>query len=218
MKLLRLMLMLLTLLPLSACALSGGPIVGQVMEEGTHKPVPGAVVVANWVGSVPAFVESQLVCVHVESTVTDREGKYKLPRWSKPSTVGPVVMNLEPVVAAYKAGYEWSEKPSQKIEIEYLVPFKGGKKERFDYLSRVISGTTCVSAGESYKNLYRVTHAVYEEAREIAQTADEKRRAERFREFAEDTLVDRSKPTKYDNRGRLINVNPEDSFRREDLK
>lgn len=218
MKLLRVLLMLLTLSPLSACALSGGPVVGQVVEEGTHKPIAGAIVVAKWMGSVPAFADSQTVCVHVESAVTDQEGKYELPRWSKPSTVGPTVMNLGPVVTAYKPGYAWPTKPSQKEEIVYLTAFKGGTNERLDYLSRVISATSCVSAGESYKNLYRVKRAVYEEARTVAQTADEKRRAERFRELAEDALVNRSKPTKYDERGRPVNVDPKDTFRPEDLK
>lgn len=218
MKLLRLMFMLSTLLPLSACGLSGGPVVGQVIEEGTHKPVPGAIVAAKWVGNVPAFAESRTVCVHVESAVADQEGKFRLPRWRKPSTVGPVVMDLAPVVVAYKPGYGLPAKPSQADEIVYVAPFKGTTKERFDYLGRVISATSCVSAGESYKNLYRVTHAVYEEGKAIARTPDEKQRAERFRELAEDTLVNRSKPTKYDERGRPVNVDPKDRFRAEDLK
>lgn len=218
MKLLRFVLMLSMFLPLSACALSGGPVSGQVLEEGTLKPIPGAIVVGRWIGSVPAFAESRTVCVHVESSVTDQEGKYTLPRWSKPSTVGPLVLHLEPVVSAYKPGYGLPTKPSQKEDVVYLAPFKGDVKKRFEYLDRVISGASCGGAGESRKTLYRLQRALYEEASTIAQTADEKRYAESYKELAEDTLVDRSKPTKYDERGRLINVDPKDTFRVEDLK
>ncbi len=220
MKFLRLMSMLPTLLPLSACALSGGPVIGQVVEEGTNKPIPGAIIVVRWRGDLPGFADSRTVCYHVASTVTDQAGGYRIPAWSKETEKDwqKRIINKEFVIDVYKAGYGWPTKPSQKVEIEYLAPFKGDTKERFDYLSRVISGTTCVSAGESYKNLYRVTHAIYQEAKAIARTADEKQRAERFRELAEDTLVNRSKPTKYDERGRPVNIDPKDTFRPEDLK
>ena len=208
----------MALLSLSACGLSGGPLSGQVLEEGTRKPVPGAIVVAKWEGNVWAFVETRLVCVHVESTIADQEGRYKLPRWSKPSTVGPVVMDLAPVVVAYKPGYGLPSEPSQEQEIELIAPFKGRVKERFEYLDRVISSTSCVSAGSSYRNLYRIRSAIYQEARSIAQTLEEKRYAETYEELVERILVDRTKPTKYDERGRLINVNPEDSLKPEGLR
>ncbi|MGH8766817.1 MAG: carboxypeptidase-like regulatory domain-containing protein, partial [Burkholderiales bacterium] len=83
MKLLRCMLMVLNLLPLTACALSGGPVVGQVVEEGTHKPIPGAIVVVRWRGDLPGFADSRTVCYHVASTVTDEAGRYRIPAWSK---------------------------------------------------------------------------------------------------------------------------------------
>ncbi len=177
-KHLRLMLLLPTLLPLSACGLSGGPLSGQVLEEGTHKPVPGAIVVVKWVGSVPAFADSQTVCVHVESTVTDQQGKYELPGWSKPSTVGPVVMNLGPVVTAYKPSYGWLEKPSQKEEIVYLAQFRGTTSERLDFLLRVLGNTSCGSQDESEKNLINVRKALYEEAQNLSRIKEDGRKVE----------------------------------------
>ncbi len=220
MKRLRLMLMLPMLLPLSACALSGGPVVGQVLEEGAHKPVPGAIVVVRWQGVLPGFAHSRMVCYHVASTITDDAGRYRIPAWSKEAEKDwqRRIIDKEFVVVAYKAGYGLPTKPSQKDEIKYLAPFEGGTKERFDYFARITSSTTCVSAGESRKNRYYLMRAVHEEAKAIAQSADEKRRAERYREFAEDELVNHSKPTKYDERGRLINVDPKDRFRVEELK
>jgi len=220
MKLLRLMLMLPTLLPLSACALSGGPVVGQVLEEGTHKPVPGAIVVVRWRGVLPGFADSRMVCYHVASTITDEAGRYRIPAWSKEAEKDwqRRIIDKEFRAVAYKAGYGLPAKPSQKEKIVYVAPFNGGVKERFEYLNRVISSTSCVSAGTSYRSLYRIRSAIYEEARAIAQTVDEKRYAETYKGLVEGILVDETKPTKYDKSGRLINVNPEDSFKPEELK
>lgn len=225
MKLLRLV--LLTLLPLSACTLSGapilsgGPIAGAVLEEGTNKPIPGAIVVVRWIGRTTSgswFVEARDVCYHVETAITNEQGQFKMAAWTQKQHKDYTLKYHSLQINAYKPGYTWPTKPSQKTETMYLTTFKGTTKERFDYLGRVISATSCVSAGESYKNLYRVTRAIYEEAKAVAQTADEKRRAEGFRELAEDALVNRSKPTKYDERGRPVNVDPKDIFRAEDLK
>lgn len=217
-KHLRLMLLLPALLPLTACALSGGPIVGQVVEEGTHRPIPRAIVVAKWVGSVPAFADSQTVCVHVESTVTDQQGKYELPGWSKPSTVGPVVRNLGPVVIAYKPGYAWSTKPSQQDQIVYLARFEGSVDERFQYFSSVISNTSCGSSGESGKNLYWLWMALHEEAKSFAVTTEQKKRADRLRSHAQSTIVDETKPKRYDEHGNVVNIDPRDNFKVEPLR
>ncbi len=209
--------LLVSLLPLTACAYSGGPLEGKVLEEGTNKPISGAIVVARWQGDAFSFVDSPTVCIHVESTTTDNEGRYHLPAWrAKAEPAG--VHNIEPILIAYQPGYGLPTVPSQKRENVLLKPFAGTRGERLEYLGRVISSTSCGSAGASYKNLYRLRRAVYEEAIALAQTPEEKKRAERFKEIANDTLVDRSKPTKYDERGRLINVDPKDTFRPEDLK
>lgn len=207
-------------LPLTACAtLFGLATEGQVLEEGTNKPIPNAIVVLRWVGVVPVIGHASTACVHVESATTDKEGQYRTSAWRAPSTVGPAPImqtRIGPGASAYKPGYEYVD---TKAEVVYLKPFTGTRKERLEYLSfRVISGTSCGSAGESYKNLYRLHRAVYEEAAALAQTPEEKKLAERFKEIADDTLINRSKPTKYDERGRLINVDPKDTFRPEDLK
>jgi len=41
---------MLLAIPLTACALSGEAIEGRVLEEGTNKPIPGAIVVVRWIG------------------------------------------------------------------------------------------------------------------------------------------------------------------------
>lgn len=162
MNLLRLMIVFLMALPLSACALSGGTVSGQVLEEGTDKPIPDAIVVVLWKGRVSSLADSHGVCVHVDSTVSDSQGRYKFARWSKPSNVGPV-FDLEPVVSAYKIGYGLPQTPSQKDEIVYLALFKGGSAERLEYLWRM--RPSCDAQDESEKNKLTLLKALYDEAK-----------------------------------------------------
>lgn len=203
--------------PLSACAYSGGPLDGRVLEEKTNKPIPGAIVVVRWQGTAFSFVDTHTVCLHVETVVTDSEGRFRIPFWHKRAEPA-LVRKLKPVIVAYKAGYDLPSAVSGKHGVEYLKPFKGERADRLEFLTfRMVSGTSCNNAGDSYKNLYRLRRAVYEEAAVLAQTPAEKERAERIKEIADDALVNRSKPTRYDDRGRLTNVDPKDAFRSEDL-
>ncbi|TAK97111.1 MAG: hypothetical protein EPO07_13885, partial [Verrucomicrobia bacterium] len=67
-------------LALCGCAgqdyLNGGPIDGMVLEEGTHQPVAGAVVVMEWQGDTGGPVESNTVCYHLEVAASDAQGKF----------------------------------------------------------------------------------------------------------------------------------------------
>jgi hypothetical protein len=188
MKFLRTILLLLTLLPLTACGLTGGIVSGKVLEEMTGKPISGAIVVVRWKGYVSAIADTQTVCVHVESTATDERGNYKMSGWSKPSTVGPV-LDLKPVVDAYKAGYGLPSKPAQKDEDVYLASFKGTSGERLKYLERMARSSGCHAAGESEKNLYPLYEALYFEARNYAVTEDDRKKLQWLREVAAEIAV-----------------------------
>lgn len=221
MKLLRLMFILTTLLPLSACALSGGPVVGQVVEEGTHKPIPGAIVVVRWIGRTTSgswFVEARDVCYHVETAVTDESGQYKTAAWTQEQSKDYTLKYHSLSVNAYKPGYGWPSQPSQTREIVQLAPFKGSVHEQFQYFSSVISNTNCGGSGESGKKLYWLWMALHEEARSLAVTAEQKKRADRLRSHAQSTIVDETKPKKYDEHGNVVNIDPRDNFKVEPLR
>lgn len=173
-RLLPALISLLLLLPLTACGLSSGSISGRVLEEGTGKPISGAIVVVRWKGYVSAIVDAQTVCVHVENATTDEMGNYKVNGWRKSSTMGPV-FDVKPMVSAYKAGHGLPSKPAQNDEDVYLAPFKGTREERLKYLMRMSSATSCPSAGSSSKNLYPMYKAMYEEAKHISVTAEDSR-------------------------------------------
>ncbi len=188
---------LFVLLPLSACALSGGSIDGKVVEEGTNKPIPNAIVVVQWVGNLWAVVKSQTVCVHVLTTTTDAQGRFHFPGWAKASTIGPVT-GVEPSITVYYPGYTLvritpppsSERFSShghplepyplglfgiKPATLYMAPFTGTRREWLEYLQRLSIATHCRSAGESEKSLLALRTALYDEARQLARPkADQK--------------------------------------------
>ena len=68
---------------LSACSLSGEAIDGKVIEEGSGKPIPDAIVVARWIGDLPGIADSKTVCYHVLSAKSDSQGNFDLPAWQK---------------------------------------------------------------------------------------------------------------------------------------
>ena len=168
---------------LPACAtFIGTDVEGQVLKEGTNKPVPEALVVVRWAGSTAAFVESRSVCVHVESTTSDAQGNFHTKSWVAQSDMASFPFTqVAPVPTAYKPGYVYVRKQDNVI---YLKTFTGGREGRFQALWRIISATGCDAAGRSQKNLYPLYKAIYEEAKPLATTDEEKQRLRLIREIA----------------------------------
>ena len=184
----------LLLLPLTACGLSGGPLEGRVLEAGTNKPIPGAIVVARWQGTYSQIVDSQDVCYHVESTTTDAQGRYQIPAWKEKSkglmfSAGPWLID------AYKTGYEtywpaaYSATEDYKRNIRYLKPFTGTKAERLKYLIQMLSAANCPLAGSSSRNLYPMYKAMYEEAKTISVTPENWKSVDILRQEAAEVAV-----------------------------
>ncbi|MEX2164324.1 MAG: hypothetical protein WD823_08790 [Sulfuricaulis sp.] len=163
-------------LPLSACAtLYGAATEGQVLEEGTNKPIPEAIVIVRWGGVIPTIGHASSVCVHVENATTNKDGHYRTKAWTAPSTVGPaplIQMNIGPGAYACKPGYEYIDTQGQTV---YLKPFTGSRGERLEYLSR--AAVSCSHIKEIEIKLLPLYKALYEEASSIAVTKEEKLKA-----------------------------------------
>ena len=166
---------LLLLLPLTACARSGKAIDGKVVEQGSHKPIPNAIVIARWHGTVSALVDAQTVCMHVEFATTDAQGNYRLPSWRKPSTMGPV-FDVQPTVTAHKPGYRLAEEYPETTPM--LVSFTGSRWEKLEYLKRVSNAAGCSDKKEIERNLLPLYRALYEEAKGIAVTKEDREKVE----------------------------------------
>lgn len=205
MKHLRMILLMFAVIPLTACALSGEAIEGQVLEEGTNKPIPGAIVVVRWQGRVSSFVDSHGVCYHVESATTDEQGKYQTKPWRKPREYGVSFDHID--IDAYKPGYGHPSRLSKAMEIEHLAPLRGTREETFKSIR--IAGVKCPGAGESQKNLIPLYKTIYEQLATLALTKDEKFYANSYLNAIEEIELPEEEATRRDleRRERIRNEN-----------
>lgn len=204
-------------LPLTACSLSGETMDGQVLEEGTGKPVAGAIVVVRWTGNDSSgLFDGHGVCYHVETATTDATGKFHIGRWSDgASTRSFFIGNRAIYKEAYKVGYTRPQIPSNKPETILVAPVKATADE---YLTGLFHLQGCSGGGESTKNLYRLYMTLFEQVKTISERPDQLRRAEeQFIRAANDALVDHTKPMIYKN-GSWINVNADDNYKKEEFK
>ncbi|MCP4766407.1 MAG: carboxypeptidase regulatory-like domain-containing protein [Gammaproteobacteria bacterium] len=147
---------------------SGGPVSGRVIEDGSEKPIEGAIVTAWWRGSI---AYSNTVCFHVATTITDAEGRYNFPAWSKKHKWGNSD-GQQVYVRPHKAGYRRTGlRGKEKAYVQ--TPDTRSVKERLEYLLKILPG--CGSDDESEKNLLPFYRVVYEEAKSIAVTKEDMR-------------------------------------------
>jgi len=171
--------LLLGLSAFTACATTPlQPVQGQVLEEGTNKPIANALVVGLWHGTVShGFVDARTVCYHVETATTDESGRFALPPTEKEYKYRDGHHYTSTI--AYKPGYQYARVQRTK-GVSYLQPFTGGREERFKYLERVFGSTGCGTSDGSDKNSIPFVKALYDEAKSLAQTPEEKRMLEFF--------------------------------------
>lgn len=164
----------LILVPLAACALSGRPSVsspelkGRVIEKSTNKPIPNAIVVIQWTGTLGGPGHGSTVCYHVASTMTNEVGEYAIAAWKKSSPYGTITYRQARAMA-YKEGYEGVGGTRESI---FMQQFEGASSERLEYLSRM--AISCSDKAEIEIKLLPLYKALYQEANEIAVTNEDK--------------------------------------------
>jgi hypothetical protein len=145
---------------------------GVVLDEETHQPIEGAIVVARWFGTISAVFDSQTTCYHVESTSTDAQGRYLIPAWTKlPGKVHHSAVNY----TVYKAGYrQLAERMPMGGEL--LQRDTGSLSDRLQYLGKLSGATRCGEPGDSRKQLIPLYRALYAEAKRTAGASPEEKR------------------------------------------
>lgn len=148
-----------------------GPAAGRVLEAGSQAPIAGAIVIGRWKETWSSVADSQTVCVHVESTTSDAEGRFVLPEWRG---------RVPTIIDSFKPGYvrsaEYYKTQSYKQGVDLLEPFKGTREERLKELER-FSGMQCGQAVDYAPKLAPLYRAIYAEAKALATTIEEKKRA-----------------------------------------
>lgn len=167
------------LLALPACAtnltLSSEPIEGVVREEGTNKPIPGAIVVVRWQGHLGY---SGTICYHVETATTDDQGRYRIAAWNKPSPYGNIAQQ-HAIVKAYKPGYQLAKR--YPVNNPLLHPSTEEREARLKYIENIKQSTVrCADSMANGKSLIPLYRVLYEEAKPLAQTGDEQSIADGF--------------------------------------
>ena len=151
---------------------------GQVLEYGTNKPIEGVYIAAYWSGSF-GIVGTHTSCFHVVTTRTNKEGKFFIPPQLFQTGIR-IRANLSVPTSAYKPGYrpadmtdeEWREMIQR--DLHYLVKDERNP-ERFEFLKDKASAIVCSGGGESNRSLYNTHMAIYEEAKSLATTEQEKK-------------------------------------------
>lgn len=152
---------------------------GRVLDEETRLPIEGAIVVFRWQGTgTKAFVDTQTVCYHVESAVTDAEGRYVTAPWKEESRYRDLSMKRV-LDTAYKAGYVHT-RTDRAAGVHYLKLEIKSDGENFEYAKRVSSASGCPAAGESEINLLPLRRALLEQAKLHAETVSDNEEIEGF--------------------------------------
>lgn len=184
--------------------MSGNAIEGRVVEAESRKPIEGAIVVVRWEGYVSALVDSQSVCVHVQTTTTDKDGRYKFPAWNKPDKRGPV-KEIRPDITVYKTGYQWPDKILGKANEYYLTPAKGTSAEKLKFFERIVRSFGCGAAGRSGKNKYNLYKTLYNDAKPLIKTEEDKKTLAWLKWVAAKAWVATDERITSDERKKLIN-------------
>lgn len=171
---------------LAGCGMVGLPFSGQVTDEKTGEPLEGVIVVALWEGHVNPIADSTRICYHVETAVSDAEGKFRIPGWigGKFGVMGGYIRTV-----SYKKNYQ--PRPADKSsahDIE-LVSFVGDESEWFDYLSHYTRVANCLSGGKSRQKLFNLFNSIYEESKNLARTGDERKIVMKIRNAAASAAV-----------------------------
>ena len=150
---------------------------GRVLYEANDKPIKQTIVVALWKGTTTDSGHKKQICYHVETTVSDEKGYFRIPTWHEPLNYSNLT-NKHIYVQAFHKNYQTSEltdeQLSQKNNIYYLSKPSDpddpqlARQERQKYLLELVGKAKCDLDGDSRLNLHPMFQAIVEEAKQHA--------------------------------------------------
>lgn len=166
----------LLILSVSGCSASSKGISGTVVDVETGKPIEGAVVLVEWTRTT-GIGDKHTVSAKVAETVTDKEGKFKLPGCYSP------FVNI-PDLAIYKKGYvTWSSRnifPARAKRDDFQ--WRSGNiyklekfKDSYSYVDHYGFTTSAINStigGPNDKQLFFRTFSEAEEAKVIHEQSE----------------------------------------------
>lgn len=178
--------------------LYGRHLAGQVVDTATGRPVGGAHVAYLWRSTInpSGFTghNARDICFHAAATVTDAQGRFDVPAWSKWKTYD--VDAVDPTVLVYAPGFEPiqkhlhsepADKPIDHLSERYVLKaFSGTADQRIHMLFFGLANQHCDWGGESKKSLVPLLKGIYVEARSLRVPPDSSRIADTIAKFAAD--------------------------------
>jgi hypothetical protein len=181
--------------------LYGKRIAGQVIDAVTGQPVAGAHVAFLWEsGIIPSGFtghNSRDICYHAAAVVTDQQGRFEIAPWKEWSTYDVEVH--EPAGLIYAPRYAPTqislregklkppvERPNERYE---LRAFSGTVDERLDAMWWGFANRGCSYGGASQRSLFPMLKAMYEEARQIATTEQQRKQVNGYAVMAADVAI-----------------------------
>lgn len=110
------------------------PIEARVVDEETGQPIEGAIVVANWqLEEASIHLTIQRESLEIQETVTNRDGQFKLPGFTKVNTTPYFLKSRAPQIIIFKPNY-------RIYYYSAMYPMGGKATEMNDYPKPAISG------------------------------------------------------------------------------
>jgi hypothetical protein len=170
---------------------------GQVLEEGTKRPIAGVYVIAEWRGNIPNPAQPHSVCYHAEVAVTGSDGRYLVPAFS--GNLNPAIVERRFSIYLYKPGYRESPIEMEKERIKFMSARTGQRDEQFGQIARLRLGRQC---DEEQKRFLPARKAQGSELDGLAETARQRDLVDGLLfgvdelEFGESVAEDRQKQRK----------------------
>lgn len=174
---------------LEFCGITGPSVSGVVTDAETGEPIEGAFVAATSLGVINMIVHSQSTCDWVESAVTDKNGKYRIPRWWSLQSWIPLFERRVDVMT-YKSGYHYGDNPRIDTFDVTMKKNTAPYPERFAELKQLALRASCDGARNTEKSLYPFFKAMTEDAAKYATTDEERKAMHWFQEIAAGKLVE----------------------------
>ena len=109
------------------------------------------------------------MCEHIESTVTDAQGQYRIPAWIKLAPY-PGSSRRVQIPIAYKAGFRYTGAYDNDV---YVVPFVGTASQRVEYLAQLAGNASCSPRSQRMRQALPPLKAMLAEAESLASTSED---------------------------------------------
>ena len=135
---------MVTALLLTSCGLIpntylAAPISGTVVDSETKKPIEGVIVAIYWQLKKSAGMHMRLSgTLHVEETVTDKNGKYVFKGWGPVNTTKGYLSYNSPELLFAKSGYYFERKGNYKTQL--YIGSRGATERHVDISEKTPKG------------------------------------------------------------------------------